>query len=210
MTQPIEKCSHARHEKGCQTRHRIIEAATAILIEEGKPGFTTRAICEKAGIGKGSLYHHFTDTHELFLAVARTFMEHYFSAMADQQFESIDDFFLKFGRQAITQISGSYRIRERFMPFLIEMVEDHDFVDEIMAKNGIMQESLIAKLGALAGGEVPREVLADAVLALFTLLEGTENLMQFNRDEKRFLAMWERLAKLLADHVKQNTIRSKK
>ncbi len=34
--------------------------------------------------------------------------------------------------------------------------------------------------------------------------------MQFTRDEKRFSAMWERVAKLLANHVKQKTKRSKK
>lgn len=208
MTRPVEKCTPGRHEKGCQTRHRIIEAATAILIEEGKAGFTTRAICERAGIGKGSLYHHFTDAHELILEVLRHFMDHYFGAMTDQEFESVDDFFLKFGRQAIAQIGQSYQLRERFMPFLSELVADQQFVTEAMEKSALMQKALVEKLRELAGGDVPDTVIADAVLALITLMEGTESLMQFTRDEKRFSAMWERVAQLLADHVKQHTKRS--
>lgn len=210
MTVPVEKCTDQRHEKGCQTRQRIIEAAIHILIEEGKPGFTTRTICEKAGIGKGSLYHHFKDTHELLIEMVRQFMEHYFGAMTDQQFESVDDFFLKFGRQTIAQIRTSYKARERFMPFLSELVADPQFITEAMEKSVVMQKALTGKLRELAGGEVPDAVIADTVLALITLMEGTESLMQFTRDEKRFSAMWERVAKLLADHVKQNTIRSKK
>ncbi|HNT27729.1 MAG TPA: TetR/AcrR family transcriptional regulator [bacterium] len=210
MDFPPKEKRDQRRERGCQTRQRIIDTAAAIIIEEGRPGLTTRAICEKAGIGKGSLYHHFTDTHELVIEIVNHFMDHYFGAMTAQEFESVDDFFLKFGHQAIAQISTSYKIRERFMPFVVEMVEDEHFIAETMEKNGAMQRALIGKLSALAGGTVPPAVLADAVLALFTLLEGTESLMQFTRDEKRFLAMWERVAKLLADHVKQNTIRSKK
>jgi len=208
MTVPVEKCTLGRHEKGCQTRHRIIEAATAILIEEGKAGFTTRAICEKAAIGKGSLYHHFTDTHELIVEIVRHFMDHYFGAMTDQQCDSVDDFFLKFGRQAIAQIGQNYQLRERFMPFLSELVADPHFVTEAMEKSAIMQKALVEKLRALAGGDVPDAVIADTVLALITLMEGTESLMQFTRDEKRFSAMWERVARLLADHVKQHAERS--
>ena len=208
MTEPVEKCSHARHEKGCQTRHRIIEAATAILAEEGAVGLTTRTVCEKAGIGKGSLYHHFENTHELIIEVYRHFMEHYFGAMIEQEFTSVDDFFLKFGEQAIAQISASYKLRERSLSLLPELLADERFVSDALGKSTAMQQALVGKLSTLAGGEVPNAVLRDSVLALITLLEGTESLLIFTHDEERFRAMWKMAAKLLADNVKLHTKRS--
>ncbi len=196
-----------RFERGEKTRQTIIDAATAIIIEQGKKGLTTRAICERAGIGKGSLYHHFTDTHQIIVAVIRNFLDHYFSAMTAQNFTSVHDFFLKFGEQAISEIVEHMSLRERFLPFFEEISTDSEIVIELLEKSSSVQKELIRKLGELAGGEVPHDVLQNMVLALITFLEGMEHLIFFTRDAERFHTMWHCVAKMLADHVIMHTKR---
>ena len=61
--------SDKRKEKGLKTRQRIIEATLEVLSEQGKEGLTSRAIAERAGIGKGSLFHHFANMDEILDAV---------------------------------------------------------------------------------------------------------------------------------------------
>lgn len=55
------------------TRDRLIETAMALIWERGYIGTSPRAIQELAGVGQGSMYHHFSGKSELIAeAVNRT------------------------------------------------------------------------------------------------------------------------------------------
>ena len=50
------------------TRDRLIESTRALLWERGYDGTSPRAILDRAGVGQGSLYHHFDGKPALALA----------------------------------------------------------------------------------------------------------------------------------------------
>lgn len=54
-----------RREAKAVTRQRLLDAALAILDEEGESGLTTVAITRRAGIAQSTFYVHFTDTNDL-------------------------------------------------------------------------------------------------------------------------------------------------
>ena len=43
------------------THERILDAARALLVERGLPGFNTNQLAEQAGVNVGTLYHYFGD-----------------------------------------------------------------------------------------------------------------------------------------------------
>jgi AcrR family transcriptional regulator len=58
-----------RLEKGKATRDRLIEAGRALFGEHGYEGTSIEVILERAGVTRGSLYHHFATKEALFDAV---------------------------------------------------------------------------------------------------------------------------------------------
>lgn len=62
------------------TKTAILEAATELLVESPTGEVSTRAICERAGVGAPTLYRHFGDKDGLMSAVVDHAFEEYLSA----------------------------------------------------------------------------------------------------------------------------------
>ncbi|HET6951699.1 MAG TPA: TetR/AcrR family transcriptional regulator [Acidimicrobiales bacterium] len=54
-----------RREAKERTRQALLDAALAVLDEQGEPGLTTTAVTQRAGIAQSSFYVHFADMDEL-------------------------------------------------------------------------------------------------------------------------------------------------
>jgi AcrR family transcriptional regulator len=59
----------AQQERALATRERILEATMEAIRERGIPGTTTVEVCERAGLARGTLLHHFP-TRETLVAAA--------------------------------------------------------------------------------------------------------------------------------------------
>ena len=55
----------SRRESTRRTRARLLEAALAILDEQGEKGLTTTAVTRRAGLAQSGFYVHFADMGEL-------------------------------------------------------------------------------------------------------------------------------------------------
>ena len=58
-----------RVEQGTATRVRIVDAAIELFAAHGYDGTSIEAVLERAGVSRGSLYHHFSGKETLFEAV---------------------------------------------------------------------------------------------------------------------------------------------
>lgn len=54
-----------------ESRDRVLQAAYALFLESGYPAVSMQQIAESAGITKATLYHHFRDKQDLYLATIR-------------------------------------------------------------------------------------------------------------------------------------------
>ncbi|MEU6388414.1 TetR/AcrR family transcriptional regulator [Streptomyces sp. NPDC046939] len=54
-----------------KTQERLIETTRELLWERGYVGTSPKAILQRAGVGQGSMYHHFTGKQDLALASIR-------------------------------------------------------------------------------------------------------------------------------------------
>jgi TetR/AcrR family transcriptional repressor of nem operon len=59
----------ARTDKGRATRSRVLDAATALVFEQGVAGTTLDDVRAAANVSKGQLYHYFADKADLVHAV---------------------------------------------------------------------------------------------------------------------------------------------
>jgi TetR/AcrR family transcriptional repressor of nem operon len=85
------------------TPERLIKSTQELLWERGYVGMSPKAIQQHAGVGQGSMYHHFTGKSDLALAAVRRSAEQ-LRAKAEQQFSGAGT--------ALERISA-YLLRER-------------------------------------------------------------------------------------------------
>lgn len=78
-----------QHERRTATRSRLLDAALAVLVEDGAAGFTTTEVGRRAGLSQGAIFKHFATKADLLAAT----VEHLFAALVAQyegQFATVD------------------------------------------------------------------------------------------------------------------------
>src|SRR5947209_10172585 len=66
---PLSDNANRNERRGRSTRAHLLAVARELFVERGFGGTSIELVLERAGVSKGSLYHHFTNKEALFEAV---------------------------------------------------------------------------------------------------------------------------------------------
>ena len=96
-----------------ETRQLILDGAKQVIREKGLAGATTREIARKVGCADGTLYVHFADRIELFLALLRQSLPPMTGALRELEYLA--------GRGSVrsnleTVVSGALEFMKEFVP----------------------------------------------------------------------------------------------
>jgi TetR/AcrR family tetracycline transcriptional repressor len=80
-------------------REQVIDAAVELLDAVGLDAFTTRALTDRLGVQRGTLYWHVKSKHELLAAVASKIMEPSFAAVDGDEGLDWAEAFAEFGQR---------------------------------------------------------------------------------------------------------------
>ncbi|WP_306319679.1 MULTISPECIES: TetR/AcrR family transcriptional regulator [unclassified Streptomyces] len=179
------------------TQERLIETTRELLWERGYVGTSPKAILHRAGVGQGSMYHHFTGKQDLALAaIERTGAE----------MRTLVDRLLSGGGTAYERIAA-YLLRERDVlrgcpvgrltmdPDVIVSDELRAPVDETIAYierriAEVVQEGVDS--GELASHLVPDEIAAAVVATVqggYVLARASGNTAAFDAGTRGLLAL---------------------
>lgn len=127
------------------TESKILEAAKAVFIENGKDGTTMQAIADKAKINKALLHYYFRSKDKLFNVVIEETM-HHFLPQIEETFLSEADFFDKIRKVVsdyITLLSEN-----PFIPAFImhEINRNPDGLFNILMKSGIRMDLIFTTI----------------------------------------------------------------
>lgn len=85
-------------ERRSSTRAKLLDAATACLVDDGYRAFTTTAVVKRARSSQGALFTHFANRNELVAATAehlftqlRAEFEHAFASLAGRDSVPVDE-----------------------------------------------------------------------------------------------------------------------
>ena len=133
----------AMSRDGTATRARILDAAQALVLEQGFGGTTVDAVIESAGTTKGGFFHHFRSKQEL----ARALVERY----AAEDMALLDDLF-----DRAEQLS-----RDPLQQLLLFVALQEELADELSGEDtGCLFASFAYERQLV--DEVTREVIAHA------------------------------------------------
>lgn len=106
-------------------RTRILEAAAAILSRSSEADFSTRAVCEAAGVGAPALYRQFGDKEGLLAAVVDFGFEQYLSAKRSATFsdDAVQDLRSGWDNHVAFAVNNPNYYRLMYSPSLITRPE---------------------------------------------------------------------------------------
>ncbi|MET8955955.1 TetR/AcrR family transcriptional regulator [Streptomyces sp. NPDC004533] len=144
-----------------ETRQALIRAARTILAESGDTSASIRAIAERADVGFGSFYNHFTCKPDLFDAAVADALEEYAQAI-DQRLHGVDD--------PAERLAGGVRLSARMAESHPEIMRIlcHSELGRICAGHGLAPRAKRDMEQGMASG---RFTAVDPVVAL-TILNG--------------------------------------
>ncbi len=110
--QEITRRRQPQQERAKDSIERILDAAAALLVEEGLQAFNTNAVADRAGVNIGTLYRYYGDKNAILIDLyARhgSEIQAWLDAMADHlaQAESV-------GAWAESLVSGYLELRQRW------------------------------------------------------------------------------------------------
>ena len=142
-----------------ETRQSLVRAARAILAESGDTGTSVRTIAERADVGVGSFYNHFTCKPDLFDAAVTDALEEY-SRAVDERLCGLDD--------PAERLAGGVRFSARLAgahPEIMRILR-HSGLGRIYASHGLASG---ARRDVQQGITSGRFTAADPVVALVAL-----------------------------------------
>ncbi|MPZ71805.1 MAG: TetR family transcriptional regulator [Nitriliruptorales bacterium] len=148
----------ARAEAVADTRHRIVEAAKALHAQQGVVRTSWDDIAERAGVSTATTYRHFPSLAELIPACARSV----FDIIEPPGLEEAELQFPSDGSPADRLehlVRASCVCYAKGRGWLHAAHRERDFVAELDAAVGILDESLKVLVAAAAHRELPRAQL---------------------------------------------------
>ncbi len=145
-----------------ETRQALVRAARQILAQSGGAGASIHAIAERADVGLGSFYNHFTGKPDLFDAAVTDALEEYAQAV-EERLHGIDD--------PAERLAGGLRLSARMAESYPEIMQIlcHSELGRIYAGDGLAPR---AKRDVEQGMAAGRFTAVDPAIAL-TALNGS-------------------------------------
>ncbi|MFD9215782.1 TetR family transcriptional regulator [Streptomyces sp. NPDC087659] len=145
-----------------ETRQALVRAARQILAESGHTSASIHAIAERADVGFGSFYNHFTGKRDLFDAAVADALEEYGQAV-DERLHGVDD--------PAERVAGGIRLSARMAESYPEIMRIlcHSQLGRICAGRGLAPRAKRDVAQGIASG---RFTVVDPVIAL-TALNGS-------------------------------------
>ncbi|MFF3518131.1 TetR/AcrR family transcriptional regulator [Streptomyces sp. NPDC002573] len=164
-----------------ETRQALIRAARTILAESGDTSASIRAIAERADVGFGSFYNHFTGKPDLFDAAVADALEEYAQAI-DKRLHGISD--------PAERLAGGVRLGAR-------LAESHPEIMRILCHSG---------LGRICAGyglapRAKRDVEQGMATGRFRVVDPVVALTVLNGSLLALLELWLHRPEAVSDHA---------
>jgi AcrR family transcriptional regulator len=102
------------------TKSRIVEEATRLFASQGYEATTTAAIARESGVGEGSIYYHFNDKKDLFIACLHPHV--------DEMIESLE--------AELSAAQDKRSVLRTILSLRYRFIQDHKDVVKIMMAEG--------------------------------------------------------------------------
>ncbi len=186
------------------TKEKVVEAVLHIIATEGMKGVTTRKICEKAGIAKGTLYHHFDNIEDVLVQSLDIISQKMIDGFKAMTFNSVEHFFTDIGLMAIAEVEKQKQDGLKTTSLIDEMINNPTMHKATKIIHKKWYELVKAKIHKLAEHDVSEEVASDIAKTLNIVIAGFKTTLYFEDDLDSIKRLWKKQAHRLASFTDEH------
>ena len=185
-------------ERGEATRRRILEASFQILGERGRRGLTARLVAERAGVSKGTLFHHFATLDAIPLAAAELLVTEITESVDAAKHRDARSYLRALGPASLRYVEQNAEAMKAMNAYFAEAFFDEKYRDAVAAVFTSALQEVRAGLATHAADSVSRARLDAMAVAVAAMLDGMTLHALLLGDSKRFHRAWRVAADALA------------
>ncbi|MCX4025921.1 TetR/AcrR family transcriptional regulator [Endozoicomonas sp. SM1973] len=183
------------------TRQNIIQAAFEIAGDSGYEALTTNALIQRAGIAKGTLYHHFKNLDEVVFAVIRKIVEDCMQSVPIEQFNSMREYLYAVGQYQLDCFFQDPRLINTVYGFLPKGMQDPQF--RLLAQE--LLDSVCAQISPAIkqfySNTVSDEKVTRAIRMVDIFSIGFGVHQSIYQDKQRYQAIWQDFVDMLESYL---------
>ncbi|KHD88090.1 MAG: hypothetical protein OM95_11285 [Bdellovibrio sp. ArHS] len=183
-----------RKERGKQTRQRIIDAALAIMIEDGPKCLTAGLITKRAEVSKAILFHHFNDLEDVSIAVFEEIFERFSVSMEGSRHKSVSDFVMQMGLGVINAPFSHRKISAAFLYFYERSAHNEVFRKLQVRTMELLLEHIRKNLESILNRPLSKDEVEVVPLLITMCLEGLGKFCIIFKDRSHLEAAWRKFS----------------
>ena len=186
------------------TKEKVVTTVLEIVAVEGMKGLTTRKICEKAGIAKGTLYHHFENMDDIVIQSLNILSSKMMKGFGTMSFDSVEHFFTTLGLMAIDAVEKQKEKGMKTTSLMDELINNSNMFKATKLIHKQWYEIVRSKILELTDNRVSDEVASEIAKTLNIVIAGFKTMLYYEDDLDSIKKLWKKQAHRLASFTDES------
>lgn len=195
--------NQTRQQAALATKQKIIGAAFEIVGEAGYEALTTNLLISKAGIAKGTLYHHFNNLDEVVYAMIESIFDQSLNDVPVENYQSIDEYMDAIGQYIMKDFTQNPSLMNTVFGFIPKGMKDPFFesVAHKMLENACQR--IAPAIQQFYAGKADEQRIDNAIRMVDMFSAGFCIHYTIYADKQRYQLIWKDFSGMLAKYLDQ-------
>ncbi len=195
--------NQTRQQAALATKQKIVKAAFEIVGEAGYEALTTNLLISKAGVAKGTLYHHFNNLDEVVYAMIESIFDQTLEDVPVEKYQSISDYMDAIGRYLMQDFTQNPSLMNTVFGFIPKGMKDPFFetVAQKMLENACQR--IAPAIQQFYAGKADEQRIDNAIRMVDMFGAGFCIHYSIFADNHRYQQIWKDFSDMLAKYLEQ-------
>ncbi len=191
----------SRQEAAEQTRQKLVVAALDIVGESGYEALTTNSLIGRAGVAKGTLYHHFNNLDQVVYAMIQMILDKTLDDVPVEQYDNIADYLEALGNFIICDFITDKRVMKAVFGFLPKGMNDPFFRTVALEILESACNRIAPAIQQFYGGKLTDTKIDHAIRMVDMFSAGFCIHYVIFDDEDTYRAIWKEFSQMLTSYL---------
>ena len=193
--------NQTRQQAALATKQKIIHAAFEVVGEFGYEALTTNLLISRAGVAKGTLYHHFNNLDEVVYAMIESIFDQTLDDVPVENYKSLDEYMEAIGQYLMEDFTQNPSLMNTVFGFIPKGMKDPFFesVAEKMVENACQR--IAPAIQQFYAGKADEQRIDNAIRMVDIFSAGFCIHYKVLGDELRYQQIWREFSDMLAKYL---------
>lgn len=195
-----------RKDAAIATKQKLIDTAFSIISEQGYDALTSNLLVQRAGVAKGTLYHHFSSLDDVVEQMLSQVTDSFINAVPVEDYASLSAYLHDLGEFAIKVANEEQGLLNVFFGFLPKVVSSAHY--QTIAKKFVLHACARCSpvINQMYKNKLRDEHVDNAVRMVDMFLIGFVTHQTIFTDSKRYREIWRSFSLMLVNQLENDAL----